>query len=78
MISMSQVLAFQMAFASVQGGIIRFVEQMFWKPALQYAWLFLATKTYFWVHLFSFYVEEWQIPRQPSVSSKDLKISYQI
>lgn len=63
-ISVSQVPAFQMAFASVRGGIIRFVEQMFWKPALQYAWLFLAAKIYSWVHLFSFYVGELQIPEQ--------------
>lgn len=73
---MSQVLTFQMAFASVRLGIMRFVEQMFWKLALQHVWLFLATKIYSWVHLFSFYVGEQQIPKQSSLSSKDFKISY--
>lgn len=67
-----------MTFASVQWGIIRFVEQLFWKPALQYAELLLATEIYSWVHLFPFYVGELQIPKQSSVSSKDFKISYQI
>lgn len=53
-----------MAFASVQWGIIRFVEQMFWKPALQDDWMFLATELYSWVHLFSFYVGDLQTPKQ--------------